>query len=108
MQKETFQRIVELLEGSELTNIEVAQQVGVHPTAVAKIARGQHHYQQSDSERRRRRNYRGNSRQGYLPSPEEIRAECSRLRARRQTPTHEDDARGWVPPMYSDRLVATS
>jgi hypothetical protein len=91
--KQLFDEIERLLELGGRTHTEIAASVGVTPTLVDTIARGKHHYQVS-AQRSRQPN--------YLPLPEEIEAECARLRAaRKQSEDDEpegDDSDGWPPP----------
>ena len=94
--KTVFLEIERLLELGGHSYTEIAATVGVEPSLVGTIARGKHHYQVS-AQRSRQPN--------YLPLPEEIKAECARLRAaRKQSEDDEpkpDNSDGWPPPMVT-------
>ena len=106
MNRETFDRIVELLSRGGMTFTAIGAAVGVSGPTVGDIAHGRHYYQADAQEQSRRRAERGPgsgpSAPNYLPTPEEIEAACERIRAAR-VPVESDETEGWTPPLVSIR-----
>lgn len=75
LSKTLFKAIEALLKTGGQTQDEIATSAGVEKSIVCSIANGNHAYQ---SESRKR-----GACKPYLPTPEEIKAECARLRAAR-------------------------
>lgn len=75
LSKTLFSAIEALLKAGDQTQDEIASSLGVEKSIVCAIASGNHSYQ---SESRKR-----GACKPYLPTPEEIKAACARLRAAR-------------------------
>ena len=75
LSKSIFSAIEALLKAGGQTQGEIASSVGVEKSVVCAIANGNHSYQSKSKKLR--------ARKPYLPTPEEIKAECARLRAAR-------------------------
>ena len=88
--KQVFEEIERLLQLGGHSHIEIAASVGVDPSLVSSIANGKHHYQAHSGSMSRQPT--------FMPTPEEIEAECARLRAARKQ--SEDDE-----PEVDDREV---
>ncbi|NOY40779.1 MAG: hypothetical protein GXP26_02930 [Planctomycetes bacterium] len=108
MSRSTFDQIDRLLRSGKHTYVAIGNLVGVDYTAVRTIARGRHFYQADEQEQTRRRGQlQGRSSCGpqYLPTPEEIAEACERIHAERRRSASEDDADGWTPPVFSERML---
>ncbi len=90
MTRPLFDHIVALLDQGDLGYLAIGNRVGVSPSAVRKIALGKHCYQTGATKPRNK---------AYIPTPEEIEAECAKIRRQR----HEV---GWMPPEYAAITVS--
>jgi hypothetical protein len=92
--KTVFLGIEKLLKLGGHSHIDIAATVGVDPSLVSVIANGKHHYQAHSTSIIRQPT--------YVPTPEEIEAECVRLRAARKPSEHDepkgDDRNVRLPP----------
>jgi len=107
MSRSTFNRIVRLLRSGKHTRAAIGKQVGVDKSAVSKVAQGKHFYQADEVERTRRQGklLGGHIGQVYAPTPDEIAEACERIQAERRRSASEDDADGWTPPVFSERIL---
>jgi len=108
MTKRTFSRIERMLRNDRHTQTAIADHVGVTATVVARIAEGKHFYQAGEQERHRRSGRNagcGKRLPNYLPTPEEIAEACEAIQEARLLARDDDNADGWTPPVYSERLL---
>jgi hypothetical protein len=87
--KKVFEEIERLLKFGVHTYTEISATVGVERSLVSTIAKGKHYYQVYSAPR--------SNRPKYLPTPEEIKAECARFRAARKNPVRSTTPRSTTP-----------
>ncbi len=89
---ETFEAVRERFKSGPPEFPVISKELGVSIATVARIYEGKHYYQSDSAER--------GSHPQYLPTPEQIKSECVRLRAARPPieDVEADDSDGWPPP----------
>jgi hypothetical protein len=99
---ETFEAVRERLQSGPPDFLVISKELGVSVPTVARIAEGKHYYQCDSAEQGRRRKSWARLQPKYLPTPEQIKSECARLRAARppieDDDVEADDSDGWPPP----------